>query len=336
MPAPLSHDMVSSLQTGLALLDADWRVLWLNNALAESLHMGARSLRGQSITTVFEDEDLVSSARRTLAGGDALCLRDVALASLRDEPLRADIHLQILDDRRVLLEVHMLAATVVAPTPLSATLRGFAHEVKNPLAGLRGAAQLLQRRLPDTELQSLCDVLLAETDRLTLLADRLLNQRDAVTLAEVNLHEILERISTLLVGEAPSLCVRHDYDPSLPALRGDADRLQQLLLNVARNALDAGASELVMRTRVQHALRLGDQVVGTAVRVDLADNGPGIDPSLRDTLFEPLVSGHPGGTGLGLALAREIAHEHGGELRCISHPGATVFSLYLPLEANHA
>lgn len=328
--------MASNLQTALALLDADWRVLWLNNALAEAVHMGARSLRGQSITALIADDDVVVIARRTLAGGDVLCLRDVALASLRGEPLRADVYLQTLDAGRVLLEAHVLAASAAVPTPLSATLRGFAHEVKNPLAGLRGAAQLLQRRVCDDELQSLCEVLLAETDRLTLLADRLLQQRGGATLAQVNLHEILERISILLVGEARSLCVRHDYDPSLPTLHGDADRLHQLLLNVARNALEAGASELVMRTRVEHALRLGDQVVRTAVRVDLADNGPGIDPSLRDTLFEPLVSGHHGGTGLGLALAREIAHEHGGELRCISHPDATVFSLYLPLEANHA
>jgi two-component system nitrogen regulation sensor histidine kinase GlnL len=126
--------------------------------------------------------------------------------------------------------------------------------------------------------------------------------------------------------------VRHDYDPSVPDLLGDADRLQQVLLNLARNAREAGARTLAFRTRVEHGLRLGERVLRMALRVDVIDDGAGVPPALRDTLFQPLVSGRADGTGLGLALSREIAHEHGGELRFTCRPGDTVFSLYLPLE----
>jgi two-component system nitrogen regulation sensor histidine kinase GlnL len=218
---------------------------------------------------------------------------------------------------------------------LSATLRGFAHEVKNPLAGLRGAAQLLHRRVHDEDLQSLAGLVIAEADRLTVLANRLLNHDGAPHLAPVNIHERLERLSDLLQAEPTPIRLRHDYDPSLPDVVGDADRIQQLLLNLARNAIEAGATTLGLRTRVEHGIRLSERSLRTALRVDVIDDGPGIPPALRDTLFEPLVSGRSDGSGLGLALSREIARDHGGELRFVSRPGETVFSLYLPLERTH-
>jgi two-component system nitrogen regulation sensor histidine kinase GlnL len=218
---------------------------------------------------------------------------------------------------------------------LSATLRGFAHEVKNPLAGLRGAAQLLERRVAEPELKQLAGMVIAEADRLATLADRLLHHGGRPRLGDVNLHEVLERVVAVLAGEPAAPRVLHDYDPSLPAFHGDADRLQQLLLNLARNAVEAGAQCLNLRTRVEHAVRLGERVARTALRVDVTDDGAGVAAAVRDALFEPLVSGRADGTGLGLALAREIAREHGGELRYSSRPGATVFSLYLPLETAH-
>jgi two-component system nitrogen regulation sensor histidine kinase GlnL len=124
----------------------------------------------------------------------------------------------------------------------------------------------------------------------------------------------------------------HDYDPSVPDLYGDAGRLQQVLLNLARNALEAGARTLALRTRIEHGVRLGERMLRMALRVDVIDDGSGVPAALRDTLFQPLVSGRADGTGLGLAISREIAHQHGGELRCASRPGHTTFSLYLPLE----
>jgi len=173
---------------------------------------------------------------------------------------------------------------------------------------------------------------LAEPLSASSLANRLLHHDGAARLGPVNIHQLLERLADLLQAEPAPPQWRHDYDPSVPDLLGDADRLHQLLLNLARNAQEAGARTLTLRTRVEHGVRLGERMLRTALRLELIDDGAGIPAALRDTLFEPLVSGRADGTGLGLALSREIAREHGGELRGASRPGETVFTLYLPLE----
>ncbi|MEO5559472.1 MAG: ATP-binding protein, partial [Dokdonella sp.] len=219
----------------------------------------------------------------------------------------------------------------VASTRLSESLRGFAHEVRGPLAGMRGAAQLLQRRVDAPELVEMAGLIVSEVDRLAALSDRLLHSSAKPRLARVNIHEIIERVAALVTAGAVAPRIRRDYDPSLPTVLVDADRVQQALLNLARNAIEADARELVLRTRVEHAARVGDHPVRLAVRIDLADDGCGVPVELADTLFEPLVSGRADGSGLGLALAREIAREHGGELSHVSRPGATVFSLLLPV-----
>jgi two-component system nitrogen regulation sensor histidine kinase GlnL len=178
-------------------------------------------------------------------------------------------------------------------------------------------------------------LIIDEADRLGTLANQLLHHDGVAQLGPVNIHQLLERLADLLQADPAPPQLRHDYDPSMPDLQGDAGRLQQVLLNLARNALEAGARTLTLRTRVEHGVRLGERMLRMALRVDVVDDGAGVPVALRDTLFEPLVSGRANGTGLGLALSREIAQEHGGELRCSSRPGETVFSLYLPLERTH-
>jgi len=322
------------MTTGLALVDAGLRLQWINPALAEWLELGPRSAAGQPLGLLLGDPDGVAQVERVVAEQRSVQWRGVALVAASGREISADIALQPFDDG-LLLEVHALAAPLATSSPLSATLRGFAHEVKNPLAGLRGAAQLLQRRVGSEDLQALAGLIIDEADRLGTLANRLLHHDGAPQLGPVNIHQLLERLIDLLQAEASPLQLRHDYDPSVPDLRGDADRLQQVLLNLARNALEAGAHTLILRTRVEHGVRMGKQTLRMALRVDVIDDGPGVPAQLRDTLFQPLVSGRADGSGLGLALSREIAHEHGGELRCTSRPGETVFSLYLPLERAH-
>ncbi len=321
------------MATGLACLDATLRVCWINPALAESLALGPRSAVGQPLAR-WLDETTIAQVGRVVAEQRPLQCRGVALVSIDGRTILTDLLAQPFDDG-VLLEVHRLAEPALAGSPLSATLRGFAHEVKNPLAGLRGAAQLLQRRVDTDDLRALAGLIIDEADRLGTLANRLLHRDGAARLGPVNIHQLLERLANLLLAEPAPPQLGHDYDPSVPDLHGDGDRLQQVLLNLARNALEAGAHTLTLRTRVEHGVRLGDRMLRTALRVDVIDDGPGVPVALRDTLFEPLVSGRADGTGLGLALSREIAHEHGGELRCSSGPGHTVFSLYLPLERAH-
>ena len=322
------------MSTGLALVDSQLRVAWINPALAEWLDTGPRSAAGQPLGLLLHEPDWLNQIERALIEQRAVQLRGVALRTARGHEWPADVALQPVDGG-LLLEVHVLAPAAPATSPLSATLRGFAHEVKNPLAGLRGAAQLLQRRVADEDLKSLAGLVIAEADRLASLANRLLHHDGAPRLGPVNIHEQLEWLTDLLQAEPEAPQLRHDYDPSLPDVKGDAERLQQVLLNLARNAIEAGARTLTLRTRVEHALRVGERMLRTALRVDVADDGPGVPAALRDTLFEPLVSGRADGSGLGLALAREIAREHGGELRYASRPGETVFSLYLPLERTH-
>ncbi|WP_426701545.1 two-component system sensor histidine kinase NtrB [Rhodanobacter sp. Col0626] len=321
------------MATGLALVDADLRLAWINPALAEWLQLGPRSAVGQPLGVLFTGSDELAQVARLLSEQRSAQWRGVSLLAGGREVV-TDIALQPFG-QGLLLEVHVLAASPANSSPLSASLRGFAHEVKNPLAGLRGAAQLLQRRVDNADLQALAGLIIDEADRLATLANRLLHNDGAVRLGAVNIHQLLERLADLLQAEPSPPQLRHDYDPSVPDLLGDADRLQQVVLNLARNALEAGAHTLTLRTRVEHGLRLGERIVRMALRVDVIDDGPGVSAALRDTLFHPLVSGRPDGTGLGLALSREIAQEHGGELRYASRPGHTVFSLYLPLERSH-
>ncbi|HUH31693.1 MAG TPA: ATP-binding protein [Rhodanobacter sp.] len=323
------------LTTGLAWVGADLRVQWINVALAELLGVGTRGVVGQSLAVLLREPAGMAAARRALTGQHTMQLRSALLSVADGADIGVDLTLQPFDTG-VLLEVHALAPEAVGASPLSGTLRGFAHEMKNPLAGMRGAAQLLQRRVEDGELRALAGLVIDEADRLTALANRLLHHTGPAQLGAVNIHQLLERVVELLRAEPSPPVMHFDYDPSTPEVWADADRLQQVLLNLARNAAQAGASTLTLRTRVEHAVRLSEQVQRSALRVDVMDDGPGIAEAVRDSLFQPLVSGRADGVGLGLALSRELAREHGGDLRCTSRPGATVFSLYLPLGTAHA
>lgn len=324
----------AQLATGMAVVDAELRLCFINPALNESLALGMRGLLGQSLGVLLADSSDLQKIAGLLIEQRAAQWRGVLLKAADGRDVVADIALQPFE-QGLLLEVHVLAAASVSASPLSATLRGFAHEVRNPLAGLRGAAQLLRRRVEGEDLQALAELIIDEADRLGTLANRLLHHDGTSRFGAVNIHQLLEWLGDLLQAEPEALRLSHDYDPSVPDLHGDADRLQQVLLNLARNAREAGARTLGLRTRVEHGVRLGDRIVRMALRLDVTDDGAGVPPALRDTLFEPLVSGRADGTGLGLALSREIAQEHGGELRCTSRPGETTFSLYLPLEKVH-
>ncbi len=328
------HAWADPLATGIATTDRTLHLRWLNPALAECWQAGLRSATGQPLARWMTDAGALASAARVVREQCPVMLRGATVVASDGHEVRVDVAMQPFDDG-LLLELHPLGEASPADSPLSATLRGFAHEVKNPLAGLRGAAQLLQRRVGDDDLRGLAGLIIDEADRLAVLADRLLRHDGAARLARVNIHQVLDRLEELVRAEPDPPSLHHDYDPSVPDLTGDPDRLLQVLLNLATNARQAGARTLTLRTRVEHGLRLGERMLRTALRVDLADDGPGVPIELRDTLFHPLVSGRADGNGLGLALSREIAHEHGGELRHARRPGETVFSLYLPLERSH-
>jgi two-component system, NtrC family, nitrogen regulation sensor histidine kinase GlnL len=233
-------------------------------------------------------------------------------------------------------------------------IRNLAHEIKNPLGGIRGAAQLLELELDSRELTEYTQVIIHEADRLQALVDRLLApHRKPHVVSDVNIHEVCERVRALVLAEYPrGLAVQRDYDASIPEFRGDREQLIQAVLNIAQNAAqavqpqilrsamppgpadgppDAPAARIVLRTRVARQVTIGKQRFRLALELHIEDNGPGVPEDIRDRIFYPLVSGREGGSGLGLTLAQTFVQQHHGMIECDSVPGRTVFRLTIPL-----
>jgi two-component system nitrogen regulation sensor histidine kinase GlnL len=219
-------------------------------------------------------------------------------------------------------------------------VRNLAHEIKNPLGGIRGAAQLLAMEVTSRELTEYTQVIIHEADRLQALVDRLLApHRRPQLVGDVNVHEICERVRSLILVEFPrGLSVERDYDTSIPEFRGDREQLIQAVLNIAQNATQAlneriaeGDAQIVLRTRVARQATFGKQRFRLALELHIQDNGPGVPEAIRDRIFHPLVSGRDGGSGLGLTLAQTFVQQHHGTIECDSVPGRTVFKLLIPL-----
>jgi two-component system nitrogen regulation sensor histidine kinase GlnL len=219
-----------------------------------------------------------------------------------------------------------------------AVMRGLAHEIKNPLGGLRGAAQLLERELPDKSLKEYTRIIIHEADRLRNLVDRMMGPHQPLKKKPVNLHEILEHVRKLMLVEVPvGLTLERQYDPSLPEFKGEPEQLIQAVLNIVRNSAEAIEYKGVihLRTRIERSFTIGQKRHRLVLRTDIEDNGPGIPEEIREHIFYPMVTAKPGGTGLGLSIAQDIVTKHGGLIECDSRPGLTVFSIYLPLENGY-
>jgi two-component system nitrogen regulation sensor histidine kinase GlnL len=213
-------------------------------------------------------------------------------------------------------------------------IRQLAHEIKNPLGGLRGAAQLLERQLASPELREYTSVIIREADRLAGLVDSLLGPGGRVDRRATNIHEVLEHVAQLVTAESGgSITVRRDYDPGLPSLMLDRDLMVQAVLNLVRNAVAAMGEEgtVTLRTRAVTNFTIGDTRHRVIASIDIEDDGPGIPADLQDSVFYPLVTSRPEGTGLGLPLAQELVNRHGGLIEFTSRPGFTVFQIRLPL-----
>jgi two-component system nitrogen regulation sensor histidine kinase GlnL len=213
-------------------------------------------------------------------------------------------------------------------------IRNLAHEIRNPLGGIKGAAQLLERELSRPDLREYTGVIVKEAGRLQALTDRLLTPHRLPQLALLNIHEVLEQVRSLILAEVQyGLTIQRDYDISLPSLIGDKEQLIQVVLNIARNAAQAlqGKGDITLRTRVARQVTLAKVRYRHAAQVDIIDNGPGIPETLRDKIFYPLVSGREGGSGLGLSLAQHYVHQHHGIIEFTTQPGKTCFTLFLPI-----
>jgi len=256
---------------------------------------------------------------------------DIGEATLLLEFQQMDQQLRIAREERMLIQQQAN----------SELLRNLAHEIRNPLGGLRGAAQLLEHELPNPSLREYTQVIIKEADRLQSLMDRLLVPHRVPKYEPTNIHEVLERVRSLLLAESPNnIKVRRDYDTSLPDLIGDREKLIQAVLNIARNAVQAMQSnntanaEVILRTRAERQVTLSKKRYRVAIKLQIIDNGPGIPADIRDRIFYPLVSGREGGSGLGLALAQTFITQHHGMIDCESQPGNTTFTILLPVEST--
>ncbi|MBB1115991.1 PAS domain-containing protein [Stenotrophomonas sp. W1S232] len=330
---------LEQLATPLAWAGPDGNVRGVNPAFVRWLGVSARRLIGLPLSAL-EAQGQVLAHFMARDQADLLRLDRLALALPGESVQFAQGWLGRSDDGRWLLELHPVDEFAVAdpvqalPSALNAALKGLAHELRNPLAGLKGAAQLLARRSAgrDPEEGELIALISSEIERLNNLLEQLLSPQPPQPPARLNIHAVLERVLRLAESEAGwAVRLQRDYDPSIPEFIGDADRLTQAIWNLVRNAMQAGSSTVTLRTRVDHGARIAEMIHPLVLRLEIADDGRGVPEDLAEHIFLPLVSGRAEGTGLGLALAQQVAREHRGSLGYRSRPGHTVFTLLLPL-----
>ncbi len=354
VPSPLSHfdseHLLDALSTGIILLDAHLCPIYANVAAQDLLAFSLNQTRGRPFgDCLSESNGLTAILRRALETGEGFAdhelvvnvksaprdprIVDVTITPLEGEVTGTHLLLELADatQRQRLSRESELMARFDSSRMM---LRQLAHEIKNPLGGLRGAAQLLDRELPDAGLKEYTGVIINEADRLTALLDSLNGPHRPQQRALLNVHEVCEHVRHLLKAEAPSgVVIDRDYDPSLPTGMLDRNQLVQALLNVARNALQAVGERgrITLRTRALSNINIAGRRHKLAASIQMQDDGPGVPRELRTSIFYPLVTGRPDGTGLGLAVAQEIVMRHGGLIEFESEPGRTVFTLLLPL-----
>jgi two-component system, NtrC family, nitrogen regulation sensor histidine kinase GlnL len=357
LPSALSHfdseHLLDALSTGIMLLDAHLCPIYANVAAQDLLAFSLNQIRGRPFgDCLCESNGLTAILRRALETGEGFAdrelvvnpknaPRDPRIIDVTITPLEGEVtgmHLLLeLADARQRQRLSRESELVSRFDSSRMMLRQLAHEIKNPLGGLRGAAQLLERELPDHALKEYTRIIISEADRLTGLLDSLNGPRRALERTGVNVHELCEHVRHLLAAEAPAaVAIDRDYDPSLPNGMLDRNQLIQALLNVARNALQAvrEGGRITLRTRALPNASIAGRRVKLAASIQVQDDGPGVPRELAASIFFPLVTGRPDGTGLGLAVAQEIVMRHGGLIEFESEPGRTVFTLLLPLESD--
>lgn len=345
-------ELLDALVTSVFLLDEDLHVSYLNTAAQTLLGLGPNQALGRAFTDLARGADtLLALFERAQSGGEGVVQRELAWPSPSGVDRILDCTVtQIIIGRvpRLLIEIEDITQhrRLTRENALLAQLGGsrlmvrqLAHEIKNPLGGLRGAAQLLERELLDPALREYTRVIISEADRLSHLLDSMLGPGRPPAKQLVNVHELLERVYHLLRGEAPQgVIVDRDYDPSLPAFTVDPNHIIQAMLNLGRNAVqalsnnDVQSPRLVLRTRATSNVSVGSKRYRLVASIQFEDNGPGVLTEIRDTIFYPLVSGRSDGTGLGLGIAQDLVSRHGGLIEFDSSPGRTIFVISLPMD----
>jgi len=347
-PSDLTSRILEGMTSVVMVLDSDLRLRYINPAGETLFSISARHLLQLDFCTLIQDsEDLPRRLRETLRSSHPFTRHEVSVKLGPEVDAVVDFTATPLSDPgssfAILVEMHQIDRLlrisreehqITQQHASRKILRGLAHEIKNPLGGLRGAAQLLERELNSDDLREYTQVIINEADRLHKLVDRILGPNKPPRACPINIHAVIEHVRSLLVAEKPpSVQVERDYDPSIPQITADADQLIQAVLNIANNALQAvgDTGTITLRTRVERKFTLGKNRHDLVVRVEIIDDGPGIAEDIQDNIFFPMVTGRAEGTGLGLSIAQTLILQHAGVIEFTSNPGHTVFSVLLPI-----
>ncbi|MCF8177788.1 MAG: nitrogen regulation protein NR(II) [Sulfuritalea sp.] len=333
------------LSSAVVLVDSRLVIRHVNPAAENLFAISSRQLLGHPLQRLLgEPPELAAALENALKnnwsytghdilinlGGEMQLHVDCTVSPVETSKARLLLEVRPIDQQLKAAREEQLAQQQQANREL---VRNLAHEIKNPLGGIRGSAQLLERELASEAHKEYTQVIIAEADRLQDLMQRLLSSHRSMQPALVSIHEILERVRRLIHAEYHNVRVNRDYDTSLPDITGDREQLIQAILNIARNAAQAmqGTGEIHFRTRAARHVTLAKKHYQLALELQVIDNGPGIPAAIQDKIFYPLVSGRENGTGLGLTIAQSFIQQHGGIIEVSSRPGHTCFSLMLPL-----
>jgi two-component system nitrogen regulation sensor histidine kinase GlnL len=352
----LHTEILDNLKTAILLVDSDLSVSYINSAAEALLEVSGSRIIGEPITELFTEKETDQASllqainsisaftkRETqiqLPSGHYITV-DCAVTPIAEDDSNSSLVMELQPLDR-LLRISREEGLLSSQQNSQALVRGLAHEIKNPLGGLRGAAQLLAKQLPDESLNDYTNIIIEEADRLSNLVNRMMGSHDLLKLQVLNIHEVLERVKGLVDAETGgNITILRDYDPSIPDIEGDKERLIQAVLNIVRNAMyslqqsrQSKPLNITLKTRALRQFTIGSDRHRLACQIEITDNGPGIPEHIRETIFLPMVSGRADGTGLGLSIAQSIINHHKGLIECHSEPGNTVFVLSIPITAT--
>ncbi|MFU8837735.1 MAG: nitrogen regulation protein NR(II) [Thiohalomonadaceae bacterium] len=346
---PLHGRVLEHMHTAVLLLDSELRLRYINSAGEMMFAISAQRFVGQVIHHTLFDKEVATALEQVLESGAPFTERELVLDLGYRRRVTVDLTALPLNDGggepELLVEMKQVdrqlritreEGLLAQSSATRALVRGLAHEIKNPLGGLRGAAQLLERELHNEELKEYTHIIISEADRLQALMNNMLGPSTLPHKRLLNIHEAVERVRQVVGAELPSgVKLSRDYDPSIPDLYADLDQLIQSVMNLARNAAQAVGNEgaIKLRTRTMRQYTIGHTLHKLVAKVDVIDDGPGIAPEMRESLFLPMVTGRVEGTGLGLPIAQSLINANGGLIEWESRPGQTIFTVLLPIEA---
>lgn len=349
-----TQTILDNLHSSVMVIDENLQIVCMNPAAEMLFHISnARAVKKSITDLIIDEHEFTDRLERSIISAHPYTVYDDRLRLHHKKIIDVDYSVSPIEykseGKYLLLEFIRLKTQIKLSHEDSilsqyeaskSLLRGLAHEIKNPLGGIRGAAQLLQRELDKDDQKQFTQIIINEADRLKNLLDRMVGPKDIPTKSDINIHKILEHVRQLVVAENDQVALTVDYDPSIPELHADESMMIQVILNITRNAvkastMDNNQSKVSFKTRAQRNCKIGQHTYPLVARIDIEDNGSGVSRELQEMIFMPMITGHADGTGLGLSIAQSLVQQHNGLIEFTSIPGKTVFTILLPINLHH-